>query len=335
MPDKARPWPIILLIICAVLLIAAIAVGTATAISSQRERELANGEREIRNTALILAAQIDRTFQAIELVQTDLIERMRARGIASRDDYERRMSDQATHLMLKDLISGLPQIAAIGLVDLNGRPVNFSSQWPAPAMNVADRDYFNALVLDAQTTSFVSAPVRSVISREWTMVIARRFTAPTGELLGIVTATIRLQYFESFFSSIALGEASSISLLRNDGVLLVRYPVIEPNVGRVYKIMIDALNDRDHASHRMIGPMQGKDRLMAAHHLAHNPLVVVVGRDVRGGPGSVEVTGAIAHGRGRPPRLRDHRHLLRYRETPAAGAKADQSTARGTETAAR
>src|SRR6185295_7344329 len=98
------------------------------------------------NTALILAAQIDRTFQAIELVQTNLIERLQARGIATREDFEQRTADEATHLMLKDLISGLPQIAAMGLIDLNGRPVSFSSQWPAPTMNVADRDYFNALV---------------------------------------------------------------------------------------------------------------------------------------------------------------------------------------------
>ena len=280
MPDKARPWPITLLIICAVFLVAAIAIGTATTLSSQRERELANAEREIKNTALILAAQIDRTFQAIELVETNLVERIRARGIATREDFEQRTTDQATHLMLKDLISGLPHIAAIGLIDLNGRPVSFSSHWPAPTMNLADRNYFNALVLDEQANSFVSAPVRGLTSGEWTVVIARKFTAPTGELLGLVTATIRLQYFESFFSSILLGDTSSIALLRNDGVVLVRYPVIETTIGRSFTTMIDALENREQASIRAVSKMDARDRLLAAHRLAHNPLLVVVGRDV-------------------------------------------------------
>src|SRR5262249_50118928 len=71
-----------------------------------------------------------------------------------------------------------------------------------------------------------------------------------------------------------------IGLLRNDGVVLVRYPVIETTIGRSFTTMIDALENREQASIRAMSKMDARDRLLAAHRLAHNPLLVVVGRDV-------------------------------------------------------
>jgi hypothetical protein len=50
------------------LFIAAIAVCTAAMVDSFRDRVLADIERELKNTALILAEQIDRSFQAIDSV---------------------------------------------------------------------------------------------------------------------------------------------------------------------------------------------------------------------------------------------------------------------------
>lgn len=63
-----RPHPIRWLILCGVLLIAVITVGTAILVDNFRNRTLLESKRELKNIALILAEQIERSFQALELV---------------------------------------------------------------------------------------------------------------------------------------------------------------------------------------------------------------------------------------------------------------------------
>jgi len=95
-----------------------------------------------------------------------------------------------------------------------------------------------------------------------------------------VSGTIDLSYFEKFFESVVLSAGGSISLNRNDGTLLVRYPRIEPIIGRIFRGSIDALGMRARATVRLIGQMDGKDRLLTAQRLEHYPLHISVGLDI-------------------------------------------------------
>ena len=130
------------------MLIAAIVVSTAIMVGNLRDRALFESERELKNTALILAEQIDRTFQAIDLVQSSVIEKIQSLGIASSEDFARRMSGEDVHQMLKASTSGVVQIYAISLINADGRLINFSRFWPGPDINIADREFFNALKSD-------------------------------------------------------------------------------------------------------------------------------------------------------------------------------------------
>src|SRR5437879_6341804 len=62
------------LILCGVLLTAAIGVGTALAVDHFRARALANSERELTNTALLLVRHLDQELKQLELVQENFIE---------------------------------------------------------------------------------------------------------------------------------------------------------------------------------------------------------------------------------------------------------------------
>ncbi|MGB7256160.1 MAG: hypothetical protein WBC94_21430 [Xanthobacteraceae bacterium] len=99
--------PIRYLILCGMTLIAAIGIGTAIMADNLRDRALRESERELKNTALILAEQLDRSLQAIDMVQSSVIEKIQSLSIASSDDYTRRMSGRDVHLMLKASTSGL------------------------------------------------------------------------------------------------------------------------------------------------------------------------------------------------------------------------------------
>ena len=108
-----RNRPIRYLILCGLTLITAIVVSTAIMVGNLRNRALFDSERELKNTALILAEEIDRTFQAVDLVQSSVIETIQSLGIVSSEDYARRMSGQNVHLMLKASTSGLVQALSL------------------------------------------------------------------------------------------------------------------------------------------------------------------------------------------------------------------------------
>src|ERR1017187_9234058 len=62
-PETAgRSRPVRLIILCGVLLVVAIAVGTGIMLSNLRNRALNENEREVQNMTLVLAKQIDRDF---------------------------------------------------------------------------------------------------------------------------------------------------------------------------------------------------------------------------------------------------------------------------------
>src|SRR5690606_22246021 len=109
---------------CGTLVVLALSVGAAAVLLSLRSSALENSERELRNMSLVLAEQADRAFQAVELVQTSLIETVRSKRIESADEFRSLLSDYDVHLSLSDRVSGLPHMDAIALIDRDGRLFN-------------------------------------------------------------------------------------------------------------------------------------------------------------------------------------------------------------------
>jgi diguanylate cyclase (GGDEF)-like protein len=267
------------LVLCGILLITAIAVITAIMIDNLRDRALFESERELKNTALILAEQIDRSFQAIDLVQSSVIGQIESLGIASSQDYARRMSGEDVHQMLKTSISGVVQAYAISLIDSDARVINFSLSWPVPQIYVDDREFFNALKSDPQLTSYISLPGHNRTNGTWTLFLGRKVTAANGEFLGLVLGAVELSYFDKLFSSVSLGEGSSIALYRSDGRLLTRFPQAESFFGKIFTSPLNALGSSDRATIRFTGQIGGKDRLLAVQRLADFSMFISVGVD--------------------------------------------------------
>ncbi len=267
---------------CGVLLIAAVAIGTGLILSNLRERALSDRKSTLQNIALVLAEQTDRAFQAIDLVQIGLIDRIHTLGVTSSAEYERQLSGHDVHLMLKDKIASLPHVDAVMIINAQGKLINFSRSWPIPDVNVSDRDYFKALQSDPQLSSFVSEPVRNPGTGTWTIYFARKVVSPDGEFLGLVLGAMELGYFEKFFGSLVLGEESAIALFRRDGILLVRYPPRE-SPGRSYakaELFTKILAHADRGVLRLTSVIDGKELLVAARSLAHYPIVVGVATTV-------------------------------------------------------
>ncbi|HVX91912.1 MAG TPA: EAL domain-containing protein [Xanthobacteraceae bacterium] len=281
-PRRSGLWPITTLISCGFLLVAGVALVTTVLVTEFRTRALANSERELRNVALVLAEQSDRTLQALALVESSIVERARAYSIASPAEFERAMSGETVHAMLKDKINGLPYVRSMSLFNAEGRLINFSREWPIPELNIDGRPFFQALKADKGLAPIISEPIFNPQFDRWGIYFGRKILAPNGRLLGFISARIDLPYFENLFGSLALGEHSTIALFSSEGVLIVRHPRIESMIGQRFTGVADALRNGDGTSGtvRLVGRMDGKDRLLAVHRLASYPLIVSVGLDI-------------------------------------------------------
>jgi diguanylate cyclase (GGDEF)-like protein len=271
-----RRNPLNWLVFGGVLLIASIVIGTAITVLNFRERALNNSERELENTVLLLARHFDRELHDFEAVQRDVVRRME-RLAASPEDFRRQISGEEFHTNLQGMADASSDVAGINVFDANGQLINSSQSWPVPALNIADRNYFQDFAADDRSPVVQLAPVNSRIAGGWTTVIARKVVGPNGRFLGLVSRDISPAKLERFFESLALGQGSAISLTHRDGTMLARYPHIEAMIGRNFRTgpIQQILSRVDHGTARVISPIDGEDRLVSARVLSEFPLSII------------------------------------------------------------
>ncbi len=275
-PPSLGNRPLWLLYTCAFLIIAILIIADAAVSLHLREAALRNTETNLRNISLALAEQADRAVQGVELVLASTAEFVAAQKVEDAADFRRKMAGQQVHEMLRQKLVGLPYINAVTMIDATGDLVNFSRFWPIPQVNVADRDYFQAMRGDPSLQRFISQPVRNRGDDTWTVYLARRVPARDGGFAGLLLGAIDLKYFEDFYRSVSLGEGSAISLIRLDGGLLARYPPADA-IGSVFPLGgLRALGGGTTGVIRDVSPVDGTLRLKAAWKLTNFPLFVLV-----------------------------------------------------------
>jgi diguanylate cyclase (GGDEF)-like protein/PAS domain S-box-containing protein len=272
-----RRSPIHWLILCGSLLIVAIALGTAITVGTFRDRALENSERQLENTVLLLARHFDQQFEDLARIQRSLDAYMQSAAVRTPQDFSRLMSGEDAHRMLlaktHDSYTG-----DLTILDADGKIINSTESWPVTGDDQSDRLYFQDLKIDPSPDREILQSVYSVSSGTWRTLFGRRMTGPNGEFLGVVTRSVDPSQFERFFATVTFGEKSAISMFNNDGTLLARYPHIEAMVGRKFgnkPLLREVVSEGDHATLRITSPVDGLDRLGAAHKLRDFPISII------------------------------------------------------------
>jgi len=282
---SVRRGPVSWLVLCGVLLTSAVIVGTAIMIGQFRERALANGERELTNTVLLLTRHFDRQFEDSDLIAHNIIAQMGIAQMTSQEQFRQKAAGFSMHELLRSRVGMLSHIGAINLFDSNGRLINSSDSWPLPDVDISDRDYFSVLRSDPRQASMLAGPVRSYFTGGWTTLHAHRLTGTDGSFLGVIVRRIDPANFEKFFASVVLGQGGAISMFHRDGRLIARHPHVEEMIGK--KVPNASLANRVESfgslqTLRLRSPLDGQDRLGAAAPLRDYPLTVVATTTVEG-----------------------------------------------------
>jgi signal transduction histidine kinase/HPt (histidine-containing phosphotransfer) domain-containing protein len=274
-PPSLGIRPLWLLYSCTFLIIAILMIADLAVSLHLRESALRNTETNLRNISLALAEQADRAVQGVDLVLASMAEFVAAQNVEDGADFRRKLADQRVHQMLREKLAGLPYISAVTMIDATGDLINASRSWPIPQVNVADRDYFQAMRGDPTLQRFISQPVRNRGDATWTIFLARRVPARGGGFAGLLLGAIDLKYFEDFYRSVLVGDGSAISLIRLDGAMLARYPPADV-IGSVFPLGgVRALGGGTTGVIRDVSPVDGTFRLKAACKLTNFPLFVL------------------------------------------------------------
>lgn len=210
-------------IAAALLVILTVAAAAATVYNMHAQID---GETRgnLRKFALVIAAQTSRSFQSVNLILSNVLDRLAGEDYATMDRAE-------THRFLTEQMRNLPQIGNLILIGADGALVNHVTSWPIPPMALGEREQFRYLRDHPDSSMFISEPVHNKVDGSWTAYLARRITGPDGRFRGVVQAAVRLRDLASFYQSIALGEGGSIALWRRDGIMLARDPWQENKIG--------------------------------------------------------------------------------------------------------
>jgi diguanylate cyclase (GGDEF)-like protein len=271
--------PVRWLVLCGVLLIAAIVIGTAVMVGNFRERALNSSERELENTVLLLARHFDQQLEDFIVIQKDTVAQLQRAGTSSPEVFRRQMATPEWHEVLRSRVAGHSDVAGVNVFDAEGVLINSSEAWPVPAVNIADRNFFKAFKSGSAVRPILVELVQGRFSGSWATVISHRVTGPEGEFLGLVTRAITPASFEQFFASVVLGEDATITMYHRDGTLLARYPHNEMMIGRNFHagpMHQQLLSKTNHGTMRLTSPVDGVYRLASARALSNFPISIIV-----------------------------------------------------------
>jgi diguanylate cyclase (GGDEF)-like protein/PAS domain S-box-containing protein len=227
-----RRDPVVWLIACGVLLIAGIIVGTAAAIGEFRERTLANSERELESTMLLLARHFDEQFDDYQTLAGETLARLDFSRFASAESFRDAMSGLGAHDRLKANVAQLSYVGDANIYDADGELINSSGPWPPPVINISSRHYYQVFRTDPSPPRFLAEALKSFYGGHWTTILAHRLTGVNGTFLGVMTRRFDPANYENFFASVAFGTGTAISMFHRDGTLLARHPHDEELIGR-------------------------------------------------------------------------------------------------------
>ncbi len=283
LPAKPRRGPILTLALGGSILIAAIGIATALAVSASRERAITSAKREIENNAHLVARHYDQVLGDFAAVQKAVAAEIELEKISSPDAFDRMMGTAAIHRLLASKVMGTArELVGVNLWNVDGQLLNASQEWPVAKRSVAQRKYFNTLKSGMTEGPLVVELVTSQFVDGRALVFAQKITSPNGEFLGLITRSLSPRNFEHFFASVALGQDAAISLLHSDGTLIARHPKADHLIGRniVSGAQFERLSGSAASTVWTSGPVDGAARYAAPATLQALPLRVVVSTTV-------------------------------------------------------
>jgi diguanylate cyclase (GGDEF)-like protein len=256
------------------VLAVAIAVATGWVIATRRSDDLARSGRTAGELVQVLAEQTARTLQPVDLMLRVMQQRLIDTAGQTPGDQSWLRSKAAFNLLTEQLKS-LPQVDALVMVGADGRLLNYTRKYPTPALDLSGRDYYRYLSTHDDHGLYISEPNQTIEDGIWTVHFARRVNNGAGEFAGLAVAAVTIAYLADFYRAVTPKD-EAITLLRRDGTMLGRYPILANQQG--FKLPPQApwyrVVEAGGGHYITPGYLDGEERVVSVRLLRDFPLVI-------------------------------------------------------------
>nr|WP_175801843.1 sensor domain-containing diguanylate cyclase [Burkholderia anthina] len=237
-----------------------------------RNDALERASETSRNLGLIAERDIQRNFELYDLSLQAVIQGLRRPDVMNAPPGLRRA-------VLFDNAMTAQFLGSMLVLDAGGNIVLDSANDVPRHGNFADRKYFTVHRDDPNVGLYVSDPFPSRLrGGSLSVGLTRRISNPDGSFAGVVLIAVNLEYFHQLFAGLSLGQHGSISLIGNDGVMVMRQPYDVHTIGR--DISQAATFRRFRAAREGVfsetSSLDGVRRLYYFRHLPKLPLMIMV-----------------------------------------------------------
>src|SRR3954470_12898642 len=236
------------------------------------------------NNQLVSDRQIDRTRDVVTEHALKVFETVE-RSIAEVNEVVRDMSDERIaaneknlHNRFKRLADGSDQIKSLWIFDKAGHALVNSLAYPAPTIDFSDRDYFRAHI-ERDIGIYIGEVLkpRPPYGGAPFFGVSRRRSSPDGAFNGVIQASILPQYFSGFYEKISREPGSYASLIRDDGLILARYPPSDITALFPNGDLLNAIRARPEGTLLLTSKLDNVERRVAYRKVAGFPVFVVAG----------------------------------------------------------
>lgn len=169
-------------------------------------------------------------------------------------------------------------VSTVTVADSNGTVILSTSRSLVDGnMSLADRPYFIHHRDNLDPGLFISSPLASRLDNQMVVVLTRRIDRPDHSFGGVVTLALKVSGLENLFNAVNVGEGGRITLLRDDGVVIARYPPDQAMPGislggsEVFKRFLDGQNNFESRS-----GVDGVNRYYVMKRFTRYPLLITV-----------------------------------------------------------
>ncbi|MET0962405.1 MAG: EAL domain-containing protein [Noviherbaspirillum sp.] len=271
MPSFTRSLPIIRtgalsrtrLYAATAALLLAIALGTAFVVTSNYHDTLRQEQTNLRNLAIAFSAQ---TMSAMRSLDQLLDE--------ERNDYLARPRSQAGAPSRTGLPAVHRHVLGLALFDNNGRQLS-GQPMAAPAGA-------NAPALPDDDSVAVDIGDIDPLTGRGVLRFARPLLDAGGGRIGFMVGRIDTAYFIQLYTEVMLGMGGSVTLMHQDGAMLVRGPVLPQATGRSFAatpLFQTQLPAADNGAFEADSPTHDARRIYGYSRVPAYPLVIITGMD--------------------------------------------------------
>lgn len=173
---------------------------------------------------------------------------------------------------ITETVENMPGSVKVYVVDAQGRTV-FSTDPLVGQIDITDREYFS--VPASGTLWYTSSLTVSRIDGEQIFVFSKRLERG-GRFAGVAAIAFHVSLFSEIWASLDLDHLSTVSIIRDDGQLVARYPYADgPLDMSGYVLFTDYLKESPSGTYRAISPLDGVQRFVGYRKVPGTDLVAL------------------------------------------------------------